>query len=81
MFDLKDPVLRPWSTFNGKFSGIIILSLDVDASLLKYLLRSRRVKLLVSVRKVECRISRSYLSVCLSVNNAVRCTFHVPSAI
>ena len=41
------------------------------------LLRARRVKLLVTVRKVECRTSKSYLSVCLCVseNNAVRCAF------
>ena len=42
-----------------------------------YLLRARRVKLLVSVRKVLCRTFRSYLSVCPSVNNAVRCTLLV----
>uniref|UniRef100_M4BL03 Uncharacterized protein n=1 Tax=Hyaloperonospora arabidopsidis (strain Emoy2) TaxID=559515 RepID=M4BL03_HYAAE len=45
------------------------------------LLRARRVNLLVSVRKVECRTFKSYLSVCVSVNNAFRCTLHVLSAI
>uniref|UniRef100_M4BVD5 Uncharacterized protein n=1 Tax=Hyaloperonospora arabidopsidis (strain Emoy2) TaxID=559515 RepID=M4BVD5_HYAAE len=44
-------------------------------------LRARRVKLLVSVRKVECRTFKSYLSVCvcvcLSVNNAARCSLPV----
>uniref|UniRef100_M4BAX8 Uncharacterized protein n=1 Tax=Hyaloperonospora arabidopsidis (strain Emoy2) TaxID=559515 RepID=M4BAX8_HYAAE len=40
-----------------------------------YLLRARRV------RKVECRAFKSYLSVCVSVNNAGRCSLHVLSAI
>ena len=49
----------------------------------RFLLRARRVKLLVTVRKVECRTIKSYLSVCVcvSVNDAVRCSLHVLSAI
>ena len=35
-------------------------------------LRTRRVKLLVSMSKDECRAFKSYLFVCVSVNNAVR---------
>ena len=46
------------------------------------------MKLLVSVRKVNAELSnRTYmcvsvcLCVCVSINNAVRCTYHVLSAI
>uniref|UniRef100_M4BYV7 Uncharacterized protein n=1 Tax=Hyaloperonospora arabidopsidis (strain Emoy2) TaxID=559515 RepID=M4BYV7_HYAAE len=45
---------------------------------------SRRVKLLVSVRKVACRTFKIYLIcvyLCVSVHNAARCTLHVLSAI
>ena len=48
------------------------------------LLRARRVKLLVSVRKVACRTFKIYLIcvyLCVSVHNAARCTLHVLSAI
>uniref|UniRef100_M4B312 RxLR effector candidate protein n=1 Tax=Hyaloperonospora arabidopsidis (strain Emoy2) TaxID=559515 RepID=M4B312_HYAAE len=39
-------------------------------------LRARRVKLLVTVRKLNAKLlNRTYL--CVSVNNAVRCTLHV----
>ena len=52
------------------------------------LLRARRVKQLVTVRKVECRpLNRTYrcvrlrVYVCVSVNNAVRCTLLVLNTI
>ena len=49
----------------------------------KYLLRARRVKLLATVRKLNAKLFKSCLSVCvcLSVNNAARCTLPILSAI
>ena len=52
----------------------------IEQKMVRYL-RARRVKLLVSVREVEYRTFKSYLSACvcgcLSVNNAVRCSLLV----
>ena len=48
-----------------------------------FLLRARRVKLLVTVHKANAELCQLYLSVsvCLCVNNAARCTLYKLSAI
>ena len=73
--------ILPCNIKGDRLAGVIRCIYDDGGELRRSFLRARRVKLLVTLHKTDCRNFKIALFVCLFVNNAARCRLPVLSAI